>query len=83
MTGAMLGAMDKDVAQQRLAQVERHVALGDRHIENQCKLIAKLARLSRDTNQTELLLRTLEDTQRLHLADRDRLRKELDNASRP
>lgn len=78
----MLNAVDKDVTERHLAQAERHVALGERHIATQRAIIAELVRDGHDTSRAEALLATFEQSQRLHVEDRDRLRKELDDTRR-
>lgn len=60
-----------------LALAERHVARGYEHIASQMRIIASLANGGHDTAIAEDLLATFEDIQKMHLADRDRLKKEL------
>jgi hypothetical protein len=60
-----------------LAQAERHVALGEEHVQNQRALVDKLARDGHDTAMARQLLSQFEDLQISHIADRDRLKKEL------
>ena len=69
--------MDRTILLQRLAQTERHAADGTRHVADQRKLIADLERNGRDTNFARDLLRQFESLRELHVADRDRLKKEL------
>jgi hypothetical protein len=59
-----------------LAQVEEHVALGDRHLSRQREIIARLARGGHDTAAAVALLKQFEEIQELHCAHRDRLIKE-------
>ncbi|MBV9434173.1 MAG: hypothetical protein JO137_20310 [Hyphomicrobiales bacterium] len=66
-----------------LSEAEAHVAEGMRHVENQREIIANLERGGHDTFEAEWLLRTFEDTLAMHVAHRDRLRKELDHANLP
>ena len=82
MSRAMLGAMDIEALRRHLEETEGHIALGERHIAAQRGIIAELAHDGHDTSQAEALLATFEQTQCLHLEDRDRIRKELDDASR-
>jgi cell division protein FtsX len=71
--------MDRRTLEEHLAQAERHVALGARHLVRQRVIVADLERdghvaaaaTARD------LLRQFEDVQALHVSDRDRLRREL------
>ncbi len=60
-----------------LAQVERHVELGERHLARQRELIAQLERDGRDTRQAKALLRAFEETQALHIQHWDRLKRRL------
>lgn len=62
---------------EQLALAEQHVTEGRRHIEIQRKIIAGLERDRQDTVQARKLLGALQETQALHLADRDRLQREL------
>lgn len=69
--------MDQKFLADHLAQAERHVALGAKHIADQRHRIDRLARDGHDTNQAELLLKQFEELQALHVAERDRLGKML------
>jgi len=62
-----------------LAQAERHVSEGEKTIAHQRHIIAQLERDGHDTPAACDLLAIFETTQALHVADRDRLRKELDS----
>ncbi len=64
--------MDRTILLERLAQAERHVAVGVRTV------IANLERHGHDTNQARALLAQFQSTQALHIADRDGLKKELE-----
>ena len=72
-----LETMDRAAIEQRLALAEQHVSEGKRILENQGRLLAKVAADGYDTTEAERLLAQFEDVQRLYLADRDRLRNEL------
>jgi hypothetical protein len=63
----------------RLAQAEQHVAQGERHITRQRELIAELERDGHDVTAASArdLLRLFEELQIMHVADRDRYRREL------
>ena len=63
--------------ERHLAEVERHVAQGERHLERQRALILELLRDGHDATQALKLLATLEQSQRLHIEDRDRLQAAL------
>jgi hypothetical protein len=58
-----------------LARAERHVEEGARIIARQRELIDRLAGKHQDTRDAEVLLHQFEETQELHVSDRDRLRK--------
>jgi len=70
--------MDRKTIAGQLALAERHVAEGRRHIEMQRNIVAGRERDGHDTALARRLLATLQDTQALHIGDRDRLRRELD-----
>jgi regulator of protease activity HflC (stomatin/prohibitin superfamily) len=72
--------MDRAMLQKHLAQAERHVAEGEAHLARQRALIRKLERDGHGSRAARLFLRSLEETQALHLADRDRVRAELRGA---
>lgn len=65
-----------------LAQAERHVAEGEAHLARQRALIRKLERDGHGSRAARRFLRSLEETQALHEADRDRVRAELRIAER-
>ncbi|MGE3873589.1 MAG: hypothetical protein AB7F74_11600 [Parvibaculaceae bacterium] len=60
-----------------LALAERHVAQGRQHIAQQKQIIIALESGGHDTTEAKRLLLNFEDVQKMHLADRDRLKKEL------
>jgi len=62
---------------EHLAQAERHVAQGELHLIRQREIIDELERGGHDTASARDLLLKLEETQALHIADRDRIRAEL------
>jgi hypothetical protein len=70
--------MDRAVLLQHLAQAERHVAEGEQHLLRQEELIAELDRDGHDTEKARVILDTLRETQALHLQDRDRIMRELE-----
>jgi hypothetical protein len=69
--------MDKAMLRDHLARTELHVQLGLTHIAKQHAIIAALERDRHDTKMAREILTTLEETQALHVADRDRLMKKL------
>ena len=63
--------------EKHLAQAERHVAQGERHMEQQRALAEKMEHDGHDTQEAYKLLAQFEGLQDLHVADGDRLRREL------
>ena len=74
--------MDQAMIRRHLAQAERHVAEGEAHLARQRALIRKLERDGHGSRAARRFLRSLEETQALHEADRDRARMELRCAER-
>jgi hypothetical protein len=72
--------MDKAMIRDHLALAEEHVALGLTHIAKQHEIIADLERTGGDTAMALEVLKTFESMQAAHVADRDRLAKELAQA---
>lgn len=60
-----------------LALAERHVTDGERCVAEQRARIARVGRDGHDTTESILLLGQFQEVLELHVADRDRLRKEL------
>jgi hypothetical protein len=69
--------MDRAMLVEHLGQAARHVAAAERHVKRQCRIVAHLKREGRDVREASDLLLEFEETQALHLAEWDRLRKEL------
>jgi hypothetical protein len=69
--------MDKNMMLNHLAQAERHVSEGLMHIARQKQIIVKLMKAGHDTTMARSLLVNFEDVLENHIADRDRLKKEL------
>jgi hypothetical protein len=71
--------MDRDMLKQHLEQTKHHITISAKHLYDQRALIARLERDGRHDEVTAAkeLLAQLEDTLRLHLADRDRLQRAL------
>jgi hypothetical protein len=65
-----------------LVDAEEAVEQGERHLSRQRRLIASLERNGHDPGAAYALLATFEDSQALHVFDRDRLRRELAQALR-
>jgi hypothetical protein len=60
-----------------LAEAEEHIAVGEKNLARQRELIAKLERDKHDTAQARALLDQFEELQSMHLADRERILREL------
>jgi len=69
--------MDRANLERRLANAEKHIDEGMRHIAQQKKLIQGMERLGRDASVSKKLLQTFEETVRLHKADREKLLRAL------
>jgi len=70
--------MDKQLLEQHLKLAKQHVAQGRRHIIRQKQIIFELTRDQHDTSQARQLLSTFQELQLMHVAERDRLQKELE-----
>jgi hypothetical protein len=70
--------MDRWMIETNLAQAERHVAEGSQHVAMQREIVKNLERDGHDTSRARSLLARFEESQTMHIADRDRLRKELE-----
>jgi len=62
-----------------LETADRHVRLGESHIDRQRKLVARLPDGSAICEKAKRLLETFEQIQRQHLQHRDALREALQN----
>lgn len=69
--------MDKTMILDHLALAERHVAQGRRHVAHQKQIISDLENGGHDTAVARSLLLNFKDVLKMHIADRDRLKKEL------
>lgn len=65
------------MVEEHLQLAQSHVAQGVEILRRQRKVIADLERNGRDPTEAERLLTTFEETQNLHIADVERLEKEL------
>jgi hypothetical protein len=63
--------------QEHLAQAERHIVEAERRIARQREIIAALERNGQRPTAARGLLAAFETLLAMHLADRDRLRKEV------
>jgi hypothetical protein len=69
--------MDRVMLKQHLAQAEEHIVRGERHLARQRELVSEIERHGRDSDQARRLLLQFQEMQALHIADRNRLLKEL------
>jgi hypothetical protein len=69
--------MARSMLEEHLALAERHVTQGEQHVAKQRAIVAELERDGHDASSARELLDVFEQTQATHMADRDRLRKEL------
>lgn len=69
--------MDRAMLERHLRTARDHVELGEQHVTRQRELVAELDRDGHDTAMARTLLRTFEDMQATHVADRDRLIAEI------
>jgi hypothetical protein len=70
--------MDRILTLTRVAQAERHVAIGERNLARQRVIIETLGRDGYDTTDARGVLRVFEQAQAMHIADRNRLRAKLE-----
>ena len=69
--------MDKRaLVDEHLAQAERHVLEGEALVARQREIVERLGRGGHDTREAMDLLTQFEETQALHIQERDRLRQE-------
>ena len=68
---------DREALVLRLARVEGYMTMSKRHIASQRTFAAGLLRDGQDASQALALLSRFVELQKLHIADRDRLRGEL------
>ena len=71
-----LSGMDRDFVEMALAQAGRHVAQGEVILARQRAMITAWERNGRNVALCKEFLSVFEDSQRWHIADRDRLRKD-------
>jgi hypothetical protein len=69
--------MDRTVITELLMQAERHIRIGMNLLQRQRELIDRMEQGKHDTTEAKALLARFEEVQALHIADRDRLSKEL------
>ena len=73
--------MDRATIELHLASAEEHVALGVDNVECQREIILKLELDGHDTVEAQRLLVYFEEQLAMHVADRDRLRRELEGTA--
>lgn len=69
--------MQRAMIEQHLAQAERHVTQGERSLTRQRDMIAGLETHGHNSLAARQLLTQFEELQAMHVAARDRLRREL------
>jgi hypothetical protein len=75
--------MSRARIEQRLTQVEENIARETRNIARHRELLSELEGDGVDTMALRRLLDTVEETRRLHMAERERLERELQSAWTP
>jgi hypothetical protein len=78
----MFDGMDREFLEKALVTAERHVARGEALITRQRATIVALERTGHNVALAKECLCVFEQCQSLHVSDRDRLRKDLQNANR-
>ena len=69
--------MERAAILENLALAEKQIGEGEHQLRLQRELIADLQGSGRDATSAEALLKSIEENQRLHFADRSRLLREL------
>ncbi|MBV9723938.1 MAG: hypothetical protein JO299_02075 [Gammaproteobacteria bacterium] len=69
--------MDRQTLLEHLAQAEKHVVEGAALVEREHAILEELRRDGHPTADSEQLLRTMEETQQMHVAHLARIRQEL------
>jgi len=69
--------MDREMLMLHLRQVERLIAQGERHLAKQRAIVSQLTAGGHDSSDATTLLVHLEESQKMHVAHRARLREEL------
>jgi hypothetical protein len=73
----MSGISDRDLLKISLAHAECHVANVEHDVARQRMVVAGMELCGHDATRATHLLRQFEEVLAMHIADRDRLRKEL------
>jgi hypothetical protein len=69
--------MDRKLLEDHLSAAERQLAEVERNVANQRELVSQLERAGHDTDSATRQLEQLVEVLAMHIADRDRVRKEL------
>jgi hypothetical protein len=69
--------MSRAMIEQHLMEIEQLIAHGEQLIAQQREMIGKLQHDGHDTTKARELLTAMEETQRLHVASRERFQQEL------
>ena len=69
--------MDKTLLEQHLALAERHVTQGEATIARQRQIVERMELGGQNACEARHLLALFLQLQKIHIADRDRLRREL------
>ena len=69
--------MDREAILEELSDTEKHIGEGERQLRLQRELIVELHDAGSDATEAEALLKSGEQTQKMHFADRSRLLREL------
>jgi hypothetical protein len=72
---------DRATLLRHLEQARRHIAQAERHVARQREIVAQLERDGHDIYEAKRLLDQFEQFHTLQVTDRDRLEKELAEAS--
>jgi hypothetical protein len=72
--------MDRQLVERHLRLALDHVERGEQSVARQKEIVRALERDGHDAKHAREMLATFEEIQKLHLADRDRLRRELEQA---
>jgi hypothetical protein len=75
---AASGDSQRQLLQEHLVLAEKHISTGEHALEHQRAVVLELERDGHDSTEARSLLTTMEETQQLHVAGRDRLRAELE-----
>ena len=79
-----LQSIKRAAMMEHILQAEHHVMLGERHIERQREIVAKLEKTDpQEASRARALLAQFEELQVMHITDRDRLRNELAKIEAP